>query len=124
MTLTCFEFTSSSNRNVTVVGIDTPSENLRKLHVEMIWMCVIVIKHYNFNQVVNDTLKQINLLLQILQIEWRWHVLKLLHQATVANDESTLRHLEIDSKAFWRESDSYKWNTNFSFNQKWRNKQN
>ena len=51
MTLTCFEFTSSSNRNVTVVGIDTPSENLRKLHVEMIWMCVIVIKHYNFNQV-------------------------------------------------------------------------
>ena len=50
MTLTCFEVTSSSNCNVAVVRIDTQNENLRKLHVEMIWMCVIVIKHYNYNR--------------------------------------------------------------------------
>ena len=49
--LTCFDVTSSSNRNVAIERIDTPSENLLKLHVEMIRMCILVIKHYNFNWV-------------------------------------------------------------------------
>ena len=43
--------TSSSNRNVAVVRIYTPSENLRKLHEETIWMCVIDINHYHFIRV-------------------------------------------------------------------------
>ena len=51
MTPTCFNVMSSGNRNVSVMRIDTPSENLRKLYVEMIWICVIAIKHYNFNRV-------------------------------------------------------------------------
>ena len=35
-TLTCFKVASSSNRNVAVVPINSQSENLRKLHEEMI----------------------------------------------------------------------------------------
>ena len=39
-------------------------------------------------------------------------------------DKTTLRHLELKSEVLRRESASYKFNANFSSNQKRRNKQN
>ena len=49
-TNTSFDATSTSNRNVAIVRINihVSSENLRKLHEEIILMSVIDINHYNF----------------------------------------------------------------------------
>ena len=99
-TQTCFEVVSSRNPNVAVVRIYTQSENLRKLHDEMIWMCIIDIKYYHFNR-VKIIFRKNNFLLQILQLEWRLppvlsksrHTLKMMVSGLFVEFEITVNHI-------------------------------